>query len=61
MMNSKFTSKQISDWRAYEKVRVGGRYNMFDPRAISLSGLTKDDYIFAMENYIELMQEANPK
>lgn len=30
-----FTVEQLNKWKAYERVRVGGRYNMFDPRAPS--------------------------
>lgn len=26
----KFTEQDLKDWRAYERVRKGGRYNMFD-------------------------------
>lgn len=39
---------------AYEKVRVSGKYNMFDERAIKESGLTKKDYLYVMGHYSEL-------
>ena len=39
---------------AYEKVRVSGKYNMFDERAMKESGLTKKDYLYVMEHYSEL-------
>lgn len=42
---------------AYEKVRVSGKYNMFDPRALEASGLSKKDYVYVMENYTELSQK----
>jgi hypothetical protein len=49
-----FTDKQISDWRRYEKVRKAGRYNMFSPQAMDAVGLSRDDYIFVMENFTKL-------
>lgn len=49
-----FTKEQLSDWRAYERVRKSGRYNMFDPRARQATGLDKEDYVFVMQNFSEL-------
>jgi hypothetical protein len=54
-----FTKDQINDWLAYEKVRAGGRYNMLDPQARIVAGLTKDEYLFVIEHYEELAQSAN--
>ena len=39
---------------AYERVRREGRFNMFDPNARMLTGLSKEDYIWVMNNYSEL-------
>lgn len=50
----KFTKEQLSDWRAYERVRKGGRYNMFDPRARQATGLDSRDYVFVMDNFSAL-------
>jgi len=49
-----FTEAQISNFKAYEKVRASGKYNMFDPRAIRASGLPQSEYIFVMDNYTAL-------
>ena len=38
----------------YEKVRKSGLYNMFDKRAIALTGLSKDDYFWVIKNYNKL-------
>lgn len=38
----------------YERVRRGGLYNMFDPNARALTGLSKEDYVWVMNNYTEL-------
>jgi len=54
----KFTQEQLDNWRAYEDVRVGGRYNMFDLRAQKASGLTQREYVFVMEHFNALKQEA---
>ena len=45
-----------SDFKSYERVRVGGKWNMFDPRAESASGLDKDTYLGVLSNYNALMQ-----
>jgi len=45
-----------SDFRNYERVRVRGKWNMFDPRAESASGLDKDTYLGVLSNYNALMQ-----
>ena len=49
-----FTDNQKSDWLKYEKVRSQGKYNMLDPKARGLSGLTADRYKFVMLNYSKL-------
>lgn len=43
----------------YEKVRKSGLYNMFDKRAIALTGLSKEDYVWVMKNYSELNELYN--
>lgn len=52
----KFTSQQLADWRAYEKVRKGGRFNMFDPRARAATGLSSERYSFVLKNFSELKE-----
>lgn len=49
-----FTPQQLQHWVKYEKVRASGRFNMFDPRAISATGLVKEDFLFVMQNFDEL-------
>jgi hypothetical protein len=51
-----FTKNQIEQYKSYEIVRKSGSYNMFDSRARLASGLTKDEYLFVMENYSELKE-----
>ena len=49
-----FTSEQLANWEDYEAVRESGVI-MFDARrGAALSGLSKDEYFFCMENYSEL-------
>lgn len=56
---SNFTAQQLDDWRAYEMVRKGGRYNMIcDPRAREATGLERDEYLFVLENFSELKEAA---
>ena len=49
-----FTFIQLENFRRYEEVREEGLYNMFDPRARELTGLSEKDYIFVMNNYSDL-------
>lgn len=58
MSTEKFTAEQVADWRRFEKVRQGGRWNMFDPNARVATGLDKERYFFVMENYGELKEQA---
>ena len=53
----KFTKQQHKDFKAYEKVRTSGRYNMFDPRARAASGLGRDEFLFVLNNYKALHEE----
>ena len=51
-----FTKKEINNYKSYESVRKSGAYNMFDSRAHLSSGLTKEEYLFVMENYSALKE-----
>lgn len=53
----KHTEKQIQDYLKYEHVRQRGLFNMFDPRARHVAGLTKEECVFVMDNY-DTLQEA---
>lgn len=55
-----FTNQQLQNFKKYVRVQMGGRYNMFDPRARAATGMDKDEYIFVMENYSAL-KEASEK
>ena len=54
---SKIAASDITEaqFRAYVTVQYGGRYNMFDPNARMLTGLSRDIYIAIMEHYEALM------
>jgi len=62
MSKQQFTPDQIRNWKAYERVRIGGRFNMFDPRAQRLTSMSSDEWCFCMDNYSALnnvvMEEA---
>jgi hypothetical protein len=49
-----FNKEQIKNYKSYEIIRKSGAYNMFSPQARLSTGLTKDEYLFVMENYSEL-------
>ena len=57
-----FTEKQLNNWVRYERVRLGGRINMYDSgTGCRLSGLTDDEYTFCIVNYeaLRAAYEAN--
>jgi hypothetical protein len=58
---SKHTQQQIADWELYEEVRQKGRFNMFSPNARALTGLSKEDYLYCIENYTSLKEQATKK
>lgn len=43
-----------ADYMAYERVRKGGRYNMFDPRARRSTGLSQEQYLAVMKHFGKL-------
>jgi hypothetical protein len=49
-----FPDQQLKDFKAFERVRASGHYNMFDPKAMASAKLDKTDYLFVMKNYTEL-------
>ena len=51
-----YTMKQINSFKAFEKVRSSGIYNMYDQRAIEASGLTQEEYEFVKANYGDLKE-----
>jgi hypothetical protein len=38
---------------------MGGKYNMFDPRATRATGLSESEYIFVLKNYVALQKEVD--
>lgn len=54
-----FTQKQLKDFKAYRKVQMGGRWNMFDPQARQATGLEQAEYTFVIKNYNELKAEVD--
>ena len=50
----KITKNQFN---AYERVRKGGRYNMFDPNARIMTSLSRDQWLDIMKNYSELKEK----
>lgn len=51
---NQFTEQDLKAFRAYERVRKGGRYNMFFPQARRATGLSEERYSFVMEWYEKL-------
>jgi hypothetical protein len=52
-----FTDKQIKNFKAYERVRASGHFNMFDLRAQQAASLKRDDFTFVMEHYDALKNQ----
>jgi hypothetical protein len=45
-----------ADFKAFERVRVGGKYNMWDMRAERASKLDAETYIGVLTHYEALME-----
>lgn len=56
-----FTNQQLQNFKKYVRVQMGGRYNMFDPRAMAATGMDEDEYIFVMDNYSALKEAIEKK
>ncbi len=56
-MITRFSDRDIVDWRSYERVRLTGRFNMFDPNAREMTGMTKERYIFILEQYSNIQDQ----
>lgn len=57
-MSTTFTLQQLYNFKRYLKVQMGGRFNMFDPRARQLTGMDQDSYLYVMEHYEDLAKAA---
>jgi len=55
--DTRYTERDIIDWRSYERVRSGGLYNMFDPRAREATGLPSDRYTFILGEYSNIQDQ----
>lgn len=58
MTTHEFTLRQIADWRSFEKIREGGRWNMFAPQAREAAGLRREECLFVMQHYAALKEAA---
>ena len=45
------------DFKAYEKIRVRGRWNMWAVEAQTATGLSKDKYLAVLSNYDTLVKQ----
>lgn len=52
-----FNLKELMQYAAYERVRSGGKYNMYNPLARQAAGLTSEQYSFVMANYEALRKQ----
>jgi hypothetical protein len=54
----KYTEQQIKNWSIYEGIRQSGMFNMFDRRAMAMTNMDKDEWLFCMEHYNDLKKHA---
>jgi len=57
----KFTDQDFADWKAFERVRAGGKWNMFSTQAWRASKLSDERYSFVMQWYSELKAAVEAK
>jgi len=55
-MRHLFTDQDILDWKEYENVRASGAFNMWTPQARAETGLTRERYLFVMQNFTALKE-----
>lgn len=60
-MKTKHTPTQIENWKEYEEVRLEGKFNMLDPNARAITGMSKKDYFYCVWNYTSLKKQAIAK
>ena len=53
-----FDTTQMKHYFAYESVRDSGEFNMWSLQAQLATGLTTEQYLFAMRNYDDLRKQA---
>ena len=51
MKQKLFSTKQIKEFAAFERVRATGKYNMLDRRGITSTNLKLEDHMFIVKNY----------
>jgi hypothetical protein len=51
-------AQHLSFAKTDRRVQLGGEYNMFDPRAVSATGLSESEYCFVLKNYVRLREAA---
>ena len=44
-------------WTEYRGIQDSGMFNMFDPQAISMTDLSKNEWLHIMKNYSELKEK----
>lgn len=49
-----YSDNQLRNWERYERIRLSGAFNMFDPRARELTSMSKSEWVFCMDNYAAL-------
>lgn len=57
-MEHTHTEQELANFKAYERVRQSGKWNMFSREAQLATGLDRDEYIFVMKNYESLQAQA---
>lgn len=53
-----FDPTQMKHYQRYEEVRAEGSFNMWSYYAQLATGLTDEQYIFVMNNYTEMKEQA---
>jgi hypothetical protein len=54
MIDTTFTPEQMRTFAAYEALRQEGPHNMASPRVAQILGITREEHLFIMRNYVAL-------
>ena len=57
----RFSHRDENDWNIFERNKIAGFYNIYDPRSQIMTGLTKERYDFILGYYEEIQNQINNK
>jgi len=54
IINTDFTPQQLRNFAAYEALRQEGQHNMASPQVAQILGISREEHLFILRNYVAL-------